>query len=356
MNIQEVYQQSGATIAPDGIPLDFGDQKAEYDAALNAAVLMDRSHEGRLETSGRDRLEIIQRISTNDVGHMAIGEGRPTILTSPTGRIIDRLVAYNHGEKAIVTAEPGRGQAVREFLQRQIFFNDDMRIQDLSATTKQFALHGPHAEAIVQLFASDAGKQAYLECVNANIAETEVIFLKRKPLVGTQWVVIVPNEKAVDIWQTLLSTGQALGLRQAGSLTFNVLRIQAGRPGVGRELSTNFIPLEAGLWDEVSFKKGCYTGQEIIARMESRNKLAKTMVTLSLTEMVESPAPLRLDGKEVGSLTSSVSTPHGEAIGIGFVKVAAAEVGQAFTVADRSTTAQILTLAGVQPPVLENRD
>ena len=355
MDIQEVYQQSGATIAPDGIPLHFGDQKAEYEAAQTTAVLMDRSHEGRLEISGRDRLEIIQRISTNDVGHMAIGEGRPTILTSPTGRIIDRLVAYNLDEKAIITTEPGRGQAVREFLQRQIFFNDDMQIQDLISTTKQFALHGPQAEAIVQLFVPNAGKQPYLECVNTIVAETEVIFLKRKSLVGTQWVVIVPNEKAIEIWQALLAAGQPFGIRPAGSLTFNVLRIQAGRPGVGRELSTDFIPLEAGLWDEVSFKKGCYTGQEILARMESRNKLAKTMVTLKLSQMVETPAGLRLDGKEIGTLTSSVVTPRGEAVGIGFVKVAAAEVGQMLTVADQAISAQILTLAGAQPPVLENR-
>jgi len=354
MNLQELYQQSGATVATDGIPLHFGDQQAEYEAALNAAVLMDRSHEGRLETSGRDRLEIIQRISTNDVTHMASGEGRPTILTSPTGRIIDRLVAYNHGEKALVTTEPGRGQAVREYLQRQIFFNDDMRIQDLGESTKQFTLHGPKAEAIVQLFASDAGKQPYLECVNASVTGTEVIFLKRKPLVGTQWTIIIPNEKAVEVWQTLLKEGNKLGLMPAGSLTFNVLRIQSGRPGVGRELSTDFIPLEAGLWDEVSFKKGCYTGQEIIARMESRNKLAKTMVTLKLSEMIESPAPLRLDGKEIGTLTSSVITPRGEAIGIGFVKVPAAEPGQAFTIGDKPVRAEILTLAGAQPPVLES--
>ncbi len=355
MNLQERYQRLGATVAPDGIPLHFGDQKAEYEAAQNNAVLMDRSHEGRLETSGRDRLEIIQRISTNDVGHMVIGEGRPTILASATGRIIDRLVAYNHSEKALITTEPGRGQVVREFLQRQIFFNDDMRIQDLGTSTKQFVLHGPQAEAIVKLFAPDAGKQTYLECVNATIAETEVIFLKRKPLVGTQWVVIVPNEKAVDVWQTIVAAGQPFGLLPAGSLTFNVLRIQAGRPGVGRELSTDFIPLEAGLWDEVSFKKGCYTGQEILARMESRNKLAKTMVTLKLSEMVESPMTLRLDGKEIGTLTSSVMTPRGEAIGIGFVKVAAAEPGQAFAVGDKQSSAQILTLAGAQPPALENR-
>ncbi|MBI1280301.1 MAG: glycine cleavage system protein T [Anaerolineaceae bacterium] len=354
MNLQDLYQLSGAIIAPDGIPLHFGDQKAEYEAAQHAAVLMDRSHEGRLETTGRDRLEVIQRISTNDIGHMALGEGRPTILTTPTGRIIDRLMVYNFGEKAIVTSEPGRGQIVRDFLQRQIFFNDDMSIQDLSTTTRQFALHGVNAEAVVQQFVADAGKQPYLESINSVIGGVEVIFLKRKPLVGTQWIVIVPTANAAEVWQTLLLEGQNHGLVPAGSLTFNVLRIQAGRPGVGRELSTDFIPLEAGLWDEVSFKKGCYTGQEIIARMESRHKLAKTMVTLKLTQMVETPNSLRLDGTETGTITSSVLTPDGEAIGIGFVKVAAAEPGKTFAVGDQKVTAQVLSLAGAQPPMLEN--
>ena len=355
MNLQELFQSLGAVIAPDGIPLQFRDQKTEYEAIHNNAVLMDRSHEGRFETTGRDRLEIIQRISTNDVGHMIVGEGRPTILTSPTGRIIDRLIAYNRGETALVTTEPGRGKAVHDFLQRQIFFNDEMRIRDLGASTKQFALHGPQAEAIVQSFAPQAGKQSYLECIDAAIDGAEVIFLKRKPLVGSQWVVIVPNDKAVDVWQAVLSVGQQFGLQPAGSLTFNVLRIEAGRPSVGRELSTDFIPLEAGLWDEVSFSKGCYTGQEIIARMESRHKLAKTMVTLRLSEMVESPTPLQVDGKEIGTLTSSVVTPHGEAIGIGFVKVPVAEPGKELTVGDKSITAQIVTLAGAQPPMLESR-
>lgn len=353
MTLQELYQTLGATIAPDGIPLHFGDQAAEYEAAHHHAVLMDRSHEGRLEMTGRDRLEIIQRISTNDVGHMSADEGRPTILTSPTGRIVDRLIAYHHDEKALVTTEPGRGQAVRDYLQRQIFFNDDVRIQDLGTTTKQFALHGLQAEAIVQSFAPQAGKQTYLECMDATIEGTPVIFLKRKPLVGTQWVVIVPNDKAVDIWQAIMVAGQAFGLKPAGSLTFNVLRIEAGKPGVGRELSTDFIPLEAGLWDEVSFTKGCYTGQEIIARMESRNRLAKTMVTFKLSAMVESPTALQLDGRDIGTLTSSVVTPKGEAVGIGFVKVPVAEVGKVFTVGDKAITAQILTLAGAQPPILE---
>jgi folate-binding protein YgfZ len=300
-------------------------------------------------------LEIIQRISTNDVSGSSVGEGRPTILTSPQGRIIDRLVVYNRGDKVLVTTEPGRGVAVRDYLQRQVFFNDDMKLRDLSLDTVQFALSGPTAEVIIKHFAPQAGQVSALACLDAVIAETPVIVAQRKPLVGTQWAIIVPTVTALNVWQALASTGQAHGLRPAGSLTYNTLRIQAGRPGIGRELSTDFIPLEAGLWDEVSFKKGCYTGQEIIARMESRNRLAKTMVTLKLSGMIDAPAPLMAEGSSIGSLTSSVVTPRGETIGIGFVKVPQAEVGNTFEIGDTAITAQILTLAGAQPPALEVR-
>jgi len=204
MNLHDLHQQAGASVAPDGIPLQFGDQQAEYEAALQAAVLMDRSHEGRFETVGRDRFEVINRISTNDVIHMAAGEGRPTILTSVTGRIIDRLMVYNRGELALVTTEPGRSQAVRDSLQRQIFFNDEMRIIDLGGSTKQFALHGPSVQAILQTFSPDAGKHEYLEAVNATIGDGEVILLQRKAFVGDHWIVIVPNEQAAAVWQALL--------------------------------------------------------------------------------------------------------------------------------------------------------
>jgi aminomethyltransferase len=119
---------------------------------------------------------------------------------------------------------------------------------------------------------------------------------------------------------------------------------------VGRELSTDYIPLEIGLWDEVSFSKGCYTGQEIIARMESRHKLAKTIVQLTLDQPVETPAALTLDGREVGALTSCAAAPDGLVYGIGVVKLAAAVRGTVLKAAGAQAT--ILQLAGAQPPDL----
>lgn len=349
------HAADGAVLAVDGIPLHFGDLKAEYEAALNQAVLMDRSHEGRFESVGRDRFALIQRISTHDVEHMPSGEGRPTILTNPTGRIIDRLMVYNRGEKALITTEPGRSDAVRNYLKKQVFFNDDFQLRDLSAETSLFTLHGPNADAFVETLVNIKLDKSHstFRCLEISIAGQQVVAAERKAVSGAQWALIVPSAGAGEVWQALLESGKAHGLVPAGSLTYNTLRIQAGRPGAGRELSQDYIPLEAGLWDEVSFSKGCYTGQEIIARMESRGKLAKAMVRLSLTQMVDAPAPLLYEGKAVGTLTSSVQTPKGEYLGIGFVKLALAEPEQSLAVGEAGAAARVLAIAGVQPQFSE---
>ncbi|MEO8393479.1 MAG: glycine cleavage system protein T [Chloroflexota bacterium] len=340
MNPTDLFRD--AVVAGDGIPLHFGDERGEYHAALEQAVVMDRSHEGRFEIVGNDRLSILHRISTNDLLTLDAGEGLPTLFTNAVARVLDRATVYQRGDRALVISEPGRGEALRRYLQKNIFFNDDARLIDLAGTTRQFVLHGPAADHIGSQFAPDL---ATMHSTDVTIAGIPVVILRDKPLSGSHWRIIVPNENAPDLWAALL----AHGLTPAGSLTYNLLRIRAGRPGVGRELSTDYIPLELGLWDEVSFTKGCYTGQEIIARMESRGRLAKTIVTLKLSAEVEAPAKISADGHEVGMLTSSVLTPDGEAIGIGVVKVAQAQPGAILRIGDE-ISAEISGLPGAQPP------
>lgn len=352
MSLSNKHLEQGAVVAADGIPLHYGDEKAEYHAALEQAVLMDRSHEGRLISRGRDRLAVIQRISTNDVMNMGIGRGKPTILTNPTGRIIDRLMIYDRGDTALITTEPGRGQAVQHYLQRQIFFNDEMRIEDLSGQTQLFTLHGPKSIDVLKALGVEYDDTQGFAAKTLSIGNVEIILLERKALSWAQWAIIAPTPAAEAVWSAILEAGQSAGIRPAGSLTFNVLRIRAGRPGIGRELSTDFIPLEAGLWDEVSFSKGCYTGQEIIARMESRNRLAKTIVKLELEQIINAPTKLFIEGKDAGILTSSVTTPDGEHLGVGFVKPAFAEVGRVLYTADANVPVRIKELAGSQPPQL----
>jgi folate-binding protein YgfZ len=350
MNLTDLHLAQSATLAADGIPLHYGDLRGEYSAGLESAVLMDRSHEGRLQASGRDRLELIHRISTNDLTSMASGEGRSTIFTNANARILDRAFVYHRDEKALLITEPGRGTALMNYLQRNVFFNDDFRLDNLSQSTRLFALHGPQADSVMaSLWPDVVTIQPYFS-VELTIDSIPVFAARRKPLSGSHWVIIVPPERAGSFWSSLLEAGREHGLLPAGSLTYNTLRIRAGHPALGRELSLDYIPLEVGLWDEVSFSKGCYTGQEIIARMESRNRLAKVMVKLALSGSVASPADLYRDEHKTGTLTSSVTAPDGKHLGLGFVRTGDALAGLTVHAGDERVPAAITGFAGAPAP------
>ena len=353
MTLQDTLQVHGAQLAPDGIPLQFSHLGAEYDAALNSAVLMVRSHEGRLELTGRDRLALMHRMSTNHLEALAAGQGAATIFANANARILDRAVVVSRPDRALVLAEPGRGPALESYLRRNIFFNDDVQLVNVTSSTAQFALHGPQADAVVARLLPDAPGLALFASAEAEVGGVVTLFVRNKPLVGAHWTIVAPAEGASVVWEALITAGAPLGLRPAGSLTYNTLRIRAGRPGVGRELSDAYLPLEVGLWDEISFHKGCYTGQEIIARMESRNRLARVMVRLTPAAPLEAPADLLDNGRLVGRITSSVTSPRGEHFAIGVVKVDSAIAGRALSAGPAAIATLVEGFAAVPPPMVE---
>lgn len=337
MDLNALQAEQGAVFAPDQIPLHFGDQLAEYRAALENVILLDRSHEARMEMTGSSALDLIQRISTNDVATLVEGQGRPTVFTNAIARILDRIEVFRQTDKLFILGGPGRSTPLRAYLQRNIFFGDDARVQDAAPSTRQFDLHGPAAQTIIKAAAPDAADLNIYEGRATTIADAPVYIMRRPPITEQHWTIVVPTEQAAAIWTALTEAGA----QPAGSLIYNVLRVRAGLPSVGRELSEQYIPLEVGLWDAVSFSKGCYTGQEIIARMESRNRLAKTLVAIQLDARVDVPAAVYVDGRSVGQLTSSVTAPDGEIFALAVVKPDYAEAGQPLTIGDDHVAAQV---------------
>ncbi len=341
--MKTMYQELGAIVAPDGIPIHFGDIKAEYEAALEQAVLFDRSHEGRLLLTGKDRLDLLNRMSTNNLLQLAAGGGMPTIFTNANARILFRTLVYHWSDDAVlVLTGPGRGNALQQYLQKNIFFNDQVEIENLAQSYHQFSLHGLTADKVIHPYLPDD----FAECAAGSLGDCDVFVSRVKPLVGSHWIILCAEDDAEGVFTHLLEQG----LQPAGGLTFNTLRIRAGRPGEGRELTSDFIPLELGLWDEVSFNKGCYTGQEIIARMESRNKLARTFVRLEAADQYHPGTELFHDGRRVGQVTSSALSPSGEVFTLAVVKTASADPGTRFQVevADSNNVVTVSEYLGVQ--------
>lgn len=323
----------GAALAADGIPQHFGNPAAEYDAALEGCALFDRSHEARLRMDGEDRYALLQRTTTNDVLKLVEGGGAATIFINPTGRVIDRVEVYAGDSHAMLIGGPARADALKGYIQRNIFFRDKVRVGDLTPVTAQMSLHGPQAGAVAEKIAPGAENLPLFGYLSADVAGTQVMIARAKPLSGDHFRVIVGAAQASAVWDALVEAGAV----QAGSQIYNVLRIRAGVAGPGRELTSDFIPLELDLWDEVNFAKGCYTGQEIIARMESRGKLAKTLVALRFDAPVEAPSDLLIEGRRAGTLTSAVTAPDGIHYGVGLLKPDFAHEGMSVVTASEVT-------------------
>lgn len=349
MALRGAHLALGAALAADGIPLHYGDQAGEYRAALAGAVVMDRSHEARLALTGQQRLDLLHRISTNDLNSLPTGAGRPTVFTDAAARILDRATVYHLGEQALLLGEPGRGAPLAAYLGRNIFFTDDVRLTNLADSHCLLDVHGPQAAALLPaLWPGAPPAPGELRAAAVTVGAVPAIIASRKPLSSYRWTLLAPPDGAPAVWRALT----AAGLVPAGSLTYNVLRVRAGLPGAGRELAAGYLPLEVGLWDEISFTKGCYTGQEIIARMESRGRLAKTLVRLALARMIDAPAPLFDGDKLAGQLTSSALSPFGEVFAIGVVRLALAEPGKTLTAGEAGVSATVTARIGAQPPYL----
>jgi folate-binding protein YgfZ len=289
-----------------------------YKAAHETAVLTDRSELGILKFTGETRLDLINRMSTQAVLGLKDGEGAATILTTDVGRIIDRLILYTTNDSVYTLTSENNGDAIARYLMRFVFFNDDFQIEDLSGKTAVFGIYGPQASTKL----SEAGfpetdiplhhwRQAEVAGVDAYLHRTD-------PIAGDGYFVMCQESDRDTLWQHLVDSGLVI----ADADAYELLRIESSRPRFGHELTQDYIPLETGLWDDVSFSKGCYIGQEIIARMESRNRLAKKLVKLAPSAPVEAGSPLTANGKNAGTLTSAAGSAA-----LGYVKTAVLESG-----------------------------
>ncbi len=307
-----------------------------YQAARETAVLTDRSDLGVLIFSGETRFDLINRMSTQKVPSMRKGEGAATILTTDIGRIIDRLLLYPTNSAIYTITSENNNDAIARYLMRFVFFQDDFHIQDISDGTVVFGIYGPQArQKVVDAGFPDEALPLH-HWRQVKFGEITAYLHRTDPIHGDGYFVLGEEKDREALWQRLLD----VDLTVADAAAFDYLRIEAGLPKFGHELTGDYIPLEANLWDDVSFNKGCYIGQEIIARMESRGKLAKKLVQLTADGPLEAGSNLQANGKNGGTVTSTAVGPNGT-VGLGYVKTAVLEAKSELLVGD--TAVQLRT-------------
>ena len=319
------------------VPEVFTSFAEEYAAARAGAVIYDSSPRGRLRLTGSARIDFLHRMSTNELNMFGPGQGAATVLTTPIARIIDRVVVYARQDDALLLTSRGAQALVANWLRKYIFFNDDVQVRDASAETGLVSIYGPmSADVVSRLVGQDVSGLS----LHAWLAHSSLTVARVDAIAGDGFHVFAPVPAGLSAaWQAALAAGAV----PIGEQALETLRIESGLPRFARELSEAYIPLEVGLWQDVSFSKGCYIGQEIIARMESRQRLAKQMVGLRSDVSIESGADIAFEGEPVGKVSSAAPRPGSDWIGLGFVKPAAATPGLRLSIgADRAAQADVV--------------
>lgn len=319
-----------------------------YEKARNQVGFFDMSETaGRLIARGKDALDLIHRMSTNDllplVGNP--GSGAQTVLTSEKGRIIDVLNILSREDFALIVTSRGQEQRVIQWLDKFTIM-EDAKFIHATESWNQFAIIGPRSFDLVKRIAcSEDVTKPTLTNFAATIGGFPVIVQKYFRLAESGWLVFAEQPVANEVKAFLEATILEMDGAVLDEQTYDIIRIEAGMPQAPMELNEKRNPLETTLVSAVSFTKGCYIGQEVIARLDSYDKVQRHMLGVMVDGLaVEVEADIHeaaivkratdpavhptfmletSEGESVGELTSyGVSPGVGKFIGLAFVRTA----------------------------------
>jgi aminomethyltransferase len=322
----------------------FGEPQAEYSAIRKGCGVLDMPQRGVLELTGKDRLPFLNNLLTNltwdktSKSGLAAGQGVYAYYLNAKGRIVTDMNVLELGDRTLLEMDVRMVERVRTMFDKYLFV-EQVKMTSRVGTLHEIALLGPGASAVLdQIAEPKVGDLKPLGSVQMRVFDTDIV-VYRDDLAGVPgYVLLFDAAAARAIWMTLISRfGESAELgrravRPVGWAAFNATRIEAGRPlfdidfGNSADPEKSVLPAETGQFDRaVSVTKGCYLGQEIVARMHARQQVAKQLVGLRLEDdsLPIAGAPLFDDEQnQVGAVTSSTISPvlSNAAIGLGYVK------------------------------------
>lgn len=300
------------------VPASFGDPEGEYVSAREKVALLDASFLTVVGAEGKDHLEYLNRRLSQYVIALQPGEGRHAAQLNADGRMEAELELFRANEAlSWLVAPPAVSGPYLQALAEKYVFSEDARFTDQSGGWNCFALLGPLATSIV-----GAGR---VEGTTVRAVEIEGVgcHVLRSHFLPGAIVVAVPARNAAGAYEYLHALVRAARGGSMGFLAFDTIRVEAGVPWWGIDLTDRSIPLEADLMTAIHTNKGCYPGQETIAKIINLGHPARKLVGVVWNgeDPPSADAPLLVDGKEVGRLSSSTYTPVlQKAIGLATVK------------------------------------
>ncbi len=349
LSLHFLHEQAGARFLEVGsreAVAAYADGQAEYDAARHAVALHDASYREFLRITGEDRASFLHGMVTQEVKNLPAATAAYAAMVTVKGAMVSDVRILKREADLLLDMEPGTGTRVREFLEKYLI-SEDAELHEATGEYALLRLLGPQVEFVLtavlgapfEALAPNALRQASLA--------GHPVLLVGNPSVEKHGVdVLAPRAELAAVWRALLEAGGPHGLKPLGFESLELLRVEAGVPRYGQDMGETTIPLEANLTHAISYNKGCYIGQEVIARATFRGHMNRKLTGLLLGDTEAAPGTeLKVGEKKVGWVTSVVRSPaRGQRVALGYVHRDFLEPGTQLSLAGGPASATVAAL------------
>jgi glycine cleavage system T protein len=312
--LMSFHQANGASITEhDGwlLPRHFGNPTAEYESIRRAVGFLDISNRAVLEFTGADRLSYLQGLISNDLRALSSGEGMYAAFLTQQGKVLGDCRVLAKDDCFILDLWEPLKPKILDHLNRYLVA-DEVEINDLTARYAMLSIQGPSADQLLGKFVvKDKQPQQPIAHSTAEIHGVEVRICRYSHTGEDGFDLMIPVADIENVARRFTETGSAYSAQWVGTEAYEVVRIEAGIPRYGVDITEDNLILETGLNHAVSFNKGCYLGQEVVERIRSRGHVNKNLTGLVIDgeKSATFGSKVVIAEKEIGTITSSVYSP-----------------------------------------------
>ncbi len=349
--LHDVHRERGASFGElDGwqVPLHYGNPAAEYRAMREGAGVIDRSMLGKVTVTGRDRQAFLQGMLTNDVKGLTAGKGTGAAFLDALGKVMVLLSVYVLDDRLLIELPPSLTEKTLERLDH-FLISEKVSFDAADSAFAVIAVQGPAAGDLLSRLAGRTLDLSPYEHVEVVIAGEPVRVIHRREGGVAGFHCWTAATHGAALWAAIADVSVPVGMQ-----ALDTLRVEAGIPWYGRDVDETLIFPETRLEQLVSFTKGCYIGQEVVARVKYRGHINRGLSGLVLEgdRIPAAGARVMAAGKEIGRVTSAVwSYALGRPIALGYVRREHFEPGSPIAVDDGGVIlqAKVAALPFVEP-------
>jgi len=303
------------TIKDWEMPAHYGDPVAEHLAVRKGGGIADLSHRGLLHVTGEDRVTWLQSIVSNDLLPLQIGQWLYSSFMSHKGKILSYFRVYWLEDFLLVEDEGEVGDTTFQAFRKFLLYGTKAKMKNLSENWGILLVSGPQANQLLhKSFGLDVTSLSIHSFLSHEFAEHTLCVARTEETGEQDFEVFVPSEVIQQVWDQLWQEGKSLGFQAFGTQARETLRIEAGIPKLGPDLNDHIVPPEANLEGKAfSLTKGCYPGQEVVARMDTYGSIKRRLVGLVIDSpngsVPDAGSKIFSGNREVGWISSVTYSP-----------------------------------------------